>query len=186
VGDTYAPSILIDHGGLLFCHVNSQLVQHNILDLNRHIIPPWEEYKALTEGTLVITTISIHTFIMPIKNSQGNFTGQEWRVSHISGFLSWLHINEMLKIGLSIEYTQHSYCQQIQCRCWTMLQAIYNWRSCSCCNHGTFYHCCWLGACNLQSQETMMCFPWANNCHWRTEERTGKNSNIHAFHQKFV
>ncbi|EDR01531.1 uncharacterized protein LACBIDRAFT_333201 [Laccaria bicolor S238N-H82] len=48
------------------------------------IIPPWEEYDALKEGTLVIITISIHTFIMPIKDNQGNFTGQERRVYQLN------------------------------------------------------------------------------------------------------
>ncbi|EDR00203.1 uncharacterized protein LACBIDRAFT_334324 [Laccaria bicolor S238N-H82] len=48
------------------------------------MILPWEEYKALTEGGLVIFTISIHTFIMPIKDNQGNFTGGECRVYQLN------------------------------------------------------------------------------------------------------
>ena len=80
VGNTYDPNLLIDYGGPLFRHVNSQLVQHDVSTLDKRIIPPWEEYEALSEGTLVIATISIHTFIMPIKDSQGDYTGQERRV----------------------------------------------------------------------------------------------------------
>jgi len=63
---------------------------------------------------------------MPIKDSQGNYTGQEWRVC---GFLLQLHVNETSKIGLSIEHAQHSYCQWIWFRPWTTLQAVYIWRS---------------------------------------------------------
>ena len=81
VGDTYDPNLLSDYGGPLFRHVNSKLIQHDISTLDRRIIPPWEEYEALSEGTLVIATISIHTFIMPIKDIHGNYTSQERRVS---------------------------------------------------------------------------------------------------------
>ncbi|EDR08994.1 uncharacterized protein LACBIDRAFT_296655 [Laccaria bicolor S238N-H82] len=81
---TYDSNVLIDYGCPLFRHVHSQLVQHDISTLDRRIIPPWEEYDALKEGTLVIITISIHTFIMPIKDNQGNFTGQERRVYQLN------------------------------------------------------------------------------------------------------
>ncbi|EDQ98913.1 uncharacterized protein LACBIDRAFT_318519 [Laccaria bicolor S238N-H82] len=84
VGDTYEPTVLNDYGGPLFQHVHSKLVQHDISTLDKRIIPPWAEYDALSEGTLVIITISVHTFIMPMKDNQGNFTGQERRVYQLN------------------------------------------------------------------------------------------------------
>ena len=65
---------LPDYDGPLFCHVHSRLVQQDITNLDHHVIPPWEEYKALTEGTLVIATVLLHTFIMAIKDLNGKPT----------------------------------------------------------------------------------------------------------------
>lgn len=105
VGNTYDPNVLTDYGGPLFRHVYSQLVQHDISTLDKCMIPPWEEYEALTEGTLVIFTISIHTFIMPIKDNQGHYTGDERRVCNTKMVTN----TQLTVLGLSIEHAQHPY-----------------------------------------------------------------------------
>ena len=84
IGDIYDPKLLPDYGGPLFRHVHSRLVQHDITDLDHRVIPPWEEYEALKEGTLVIATVSLHTFIMAIKDLNGKPTGEERKVIFFS------------------------------------------------------------------------------------------------------
>ena len=83
VGQLYEPSILPDYGGKLFQQQGCMLVQHEVLDMDRKIIPPWEQYSALRTGTLVMATITLHCYIMKMRNLHGEETGRERKVSFI-------------------------------------------------------------------------------------------------------
>lgn len=78
---TYNTSMLYDYGGSLFRHINSKLVQNEIVDADgTTLIPPWEEYEKLRPGTLVIATVSLHAYVMKVKDRDGNETGKDRRV----------------------------------------------------------------------------------------------------------
>ena len=47
VGQLYEPKLLYDCRSPLFQNLKCKLVQHEILDMNHKIIPPWDQYEAL-------------------------------------------------------------------------------------------------------------------------------------------
>jgi len=53
VGAHYNPCLLPDYGGNLFRHHEAMLVQHDVRDLDLHLIPPWEYYDKLRAGTMI-------------------------------------------------------------------------------------------------------------------------------------
>ncbi|KAJ7720692.1 hypothetical protein B0H16DRAFT_1432279 [Mycena metata] len=65
LGAHYEPSLLCDYGGSYFNHVKAKLVQLNIRDINKELIPPWKIYQELKPGTLVLALCSLHCFNMP-------------------------------------------------------------------------------------------------------------------------
>jgi len=83
VGQLYEPNRLSDYGGQLFRNSECKLVQHEILDMNHKIIPPWDQYAALRTGTLVMATVTLHSFTMKVKDLHGVETGKQRKV-HIS------------------------------------------------------------------------------------------------------
>ncbi|KAJ7715806.1 hypothetical protein B0H16DRAFT_1804808 [Mycena metata] len=65
LGAHYEPSLLCDYGGSYFNHVKAKLVQLDIRDINKELIPPWKIYQELKPGTLVLALCSLHCFNMP-------------------------------------------------------------------------------------------------------------------------
>ncbi|KAJ7018101.1 hypothetical protein C8F04DRAFT_977888, partial [Mycena alexandri] len=64
VGAHYEPSLLCDYGGAYFNHVKAKLVQLDIRDMDKELIPPWKIYQELKPGTLVLALCSLHCFNM--------------------------------------------------------------------------------------------------------------------------
>ena len=80
VGQLYEPTELPDFGSKLFQNQGSKLVQHEVLNIDHQLIPPWKQYEALRTGTLVMATVTLHCFSMKVKDLQGNETGKERKV----------------------------------------------------------------------------------------------------------
>ncbi|KAF8235496.1 hypothetical protein L208DRAFT_1256595 [Tricholoma matsutake] len=72
VGAHYDPHLLSDYGGNLFCHHAAKLIQHDVRDVDLHLIPPWEYYNKLCPGTMVLCNITLHLYQMNITNAKGN------------------------------------------------------------------------------------------------------------------
>ena len=68
VGQSYEPTELPDFGSKLFQNQGSKLVQHEVLDINHQLIPPWKQYEALRMGTLIMATVTLHCFSMKVKD----------------------------------------------------------------------------------------------------------------------
>ncbi|KAJ7892949.1 hypothetical protein B0H13DRAFT_857044 [Mycena leptocephala] len=64
VGDHYPPDLLPDHQGPYFAHEKAKLVQRDYRDVDSTLIAPQELYSKLTEGTLVLLTVSFATYVM--------------------------------------------------------------------------------------------------------------------------
>ncbi|EDR01886.1 uncharacterized protein LACBIDRAFT_332879 [Laccaria bicolor S238N-H82] len=84
VGQLYPPTVLPDYKGKLFRNQECMLVQHEILDIDRKLIPPWDQYSALRTGTLIMATASLHCFTMKIRDVKGNPTGKERKIYQIN------------------------------------------------------------------------------------------------------
>ena len=68
VGAHYDPCLLPDYGSNLFCHHEAMLVQHNVRDINLHLIPFWEFYHKLHASTMVLCDVMLHMYQMAIPN----------------------------------------------------------------------------------------------------------------------
>ena len=79
VGQLYKPTHLYDYGGNLFWNQGCKLVQHEVLNMDHQLIPPWEQYATLWTGTLIMATVTLHCF----NESQG-FTRQ-WNGQRMKG-----------------------------------------------------------------------------------------------------
>ncbi|KAJ7732244.1 hypothetical protein DFH07DRAFT_990955 [Mycena maculata] len=64
VGDTYPPNTLSDVQGPAFRFDKAVLIQRDYQDASGNLIAPGELYETLTEGTLVLVTVSFATYIM--------------------------------------------------------------------------------------------------------------------------
>ncbi|KAJ7833537.1 hypothetical protein B0H14DRAFT_3462676 [Mycena olivaceomarginata] len=64
VGDRYSPDLLPDHQGPYFAHEKAKLVQRDYRDVDGTLIAPHELYSKLTEGSLVLLTVSFATYLM--------------------------------------------------------------------------------------------------------------------------
>ncbi|KAF8214532.1 hypothetical protein K438DRAFT_1749635 [Mycena galopus ATCC 62051] len=64
VGDHYPPDLLPDHQGPYFAHEKAKLVQRDYRDADGTLIALHELYSKLTEGTLVLLTVSFATYVM--------------------------------------------------------------------------------------------------------------------------
>ncbi|KAF8144137.1 hypothetical protein K438DRAFT_1993114 [Mycena galopus ATCC 62051] len=69
VGDHYPPDHLPDHRGPYFAHDKAKLVQRDYKDVDGTLIALHELYSKLTEGTLVLLTVSLATYV--IKSEKG-------------------------------------------------------------------------------------------------------------------
>ncbi|KAJ6525414.1 hypothetical protein B0H19DRAFT_1084961 [Mycena capillaripes] len=67
LGTYYDPRVLEDYSGPYFQHTNAKLIQLDIRDANNRLIPPWKQYAAFREGSLVLVlgTIHVYTFTDP-------------------------------------------------------------------------------------------------------------------------
>lgn len=81
VGQLHELSGLSDYGGPLFRNEECKLVQHEVLDMDHRVIPPWDQYAALRTGTLVMATVTLHCFTMKIRDLHGGETGKQRKVS---------------------------------------------------------------------------------------------------------
>ncbi|KAJ7713518.1 hypothetical protein B0H14DRAFT_3636041 [Mycena olivaceomarginata] len=64
VGHRYSPDLLPDHQGPYFAHEKAKLVQRDYRDVDGTLIAPHELYSKLTEGSLVLLTVSFATYLM--------------------------------------------------------------------------------------------------------------------------
>ncbi|KAJ7136460.1 hypothetical protein C8R43DRAFT_842870, partial [Mycena crocata] len=64
LGAHYDPNLLEDFGGELFNLRKAKLVQHDMRDPENKLIAPWDVYKALRPGTLVLALVSLHCYNM--------------------------------------------------------------------------------------------------------------------------
>ncbi|KAF8124026.1 hypothetical protein K438DRAFT_1791939 [Mycena galopus ATCC 62051] len=78
VGDHYPPDLLPDHQGPYFAHEKAKLVQRDYRDADGTLIAPHELYSKLTEGTLVLLTVSFATYV--ITNQPGR---KDRKVYHV-------------------------------------------------------------------------------------------------------
>ncbi|KAJ7036465.1 hypothetical protein C8F04DRAFT_1181470 [Mycena alexandri] len=78
IGDTYPPSTLSDVQGPAFRFEKAVLTQREYHDASGKLIAPGELYASLTEGTLVLATVSIATYIMTDQN-----TGAPKKIYHL-------------------------------------------------------------------------------------------------------
>jgi len=69
VGAHYNPRLLPDYGSNLFCHHDAMLVQHDVRDIDLHLIPPWQYYEKLHAGTMVLCDVTLHMYQMAIPNT---------------------------------------------------------------------------------------------------------------------
>ncbi|EDQ98271.1 uncharacterized protein LACBIDRAFT_336116 [Laccaria bicolor S238N-H82] len=95
IGQLYEPNRLYDYGGNLFRNSGCKLIQHEIIDVNHNIIPPWDQYAALRTGTLVMATVTLHCFTMNVKDFNGVETGKRRKIYQIN-------FHRLLVIGDSI------------------------------------------------------------------------------------
>jgi hypothetical protein len=70
VGAHYDPHLLSDYGGNLFHHHAAKLMQHNVRDIDLHLIPPWEYYDKLHPGTMVLCNVMLHLYQMNLTNAK--------------------------------------------------------------------------------------------------------------------
>jgi hypothetical protein len=60
LGALYDPRHLPDYGGPVFALKHAKLVQHDVVDNNDVLIPPWEMYSACRPGSLLIANVTLH------------------------------------------------------------------------------------------------------------------------------
>ncbi|KAJ7092166.1 hypothetical protein C8R44DRAFT_990312 [Mycena epipterygia] len=83
VGDTYPPDRLPDHQGPYFAHEKATLIQRDYKDVDGTLIAPHELYSKLTEGTLVLLTVSLVTYVITgQKNDKGELKADK-KVYHV-------------------------------------------------------------------------------------------------------
>lgn len=62
VGAVYDPRLLEDYAGPCFTHDKHRLMQHDAIDNEGKLIPPWTYYDQLRPGTVVLITATLHCF----------------------------------------------------------------------------------------------------------------------------
>ncbi|KAJ6576325.1 hypothetical protein B0H10DRAFT_2199104 [Mycena sp. CBHHK59/15] len=83
VGDTYPPSTLSDVQGPAFQFEKAVLIQRDYHDLNGNLIAPGELYGTLTEGTLVLVTVSFVTYIMTDQKMERGLPASDKKIYHL-------------------------------------------------------------------------------------------------------
>lgn len=94
VSPYYDPHLLPDYSGSLFHHQAVKLMQHDIRDIDLHLIPPWQFYDKLHAGTMVLCTVSLHMYQMAIPSTLPH----QPKIRKVKEFL--LYINSPLNIIL--------------------------------------------------------------------------------------
>ena len=72
VGAHYDPHLLSDYGSNLFHHHAVKLLQHDMRNVDLHLILPWEYYNKLHSGTMVLCDVTLHLYQMAIMNAKGH------------------------------------------------------------------------------------------------------------------
>ncbi|KAJ7790967.1 hypothetical protein B0H14DRAFT_3568348 [Mycena olivaceomarginata] len=83
VGDTYPPSALSDVQGPAFQFEKAVLTQREYHDLNGNLIAPGELYGTLTEGTLVLVTVSFVAYIMTDQTTERGLPASDKKIYHL-------------------------------------------------------------------------------------------------------
>ncbi|KAJ6615716.1 hypothetical protein B0H10DRAFT_2435314 [Mycena sp. CBHHK59/15] len=83
VGDHYPPDDLPDHRGPYFAHDKAKLVQRDYKDVDGNLIAPHELYSKLTEGTLVLVTVSLVTYVITNQKSEKGEAKADRKVYHV-------------------------------------------------------------------------------------------------------
>ncbi|KAJ7776485.1 hypothetical protein DFH07DRAFT_980635 [Mycena maculata] len=83
VGDTYPPSTLSDVQGPAFQSEKAVLTQRDYHDLNGNLIAPGVLYGTLTEGTLVLVTVSFVTYIMTDQKTDRGLPASDKKIYHL-------------------------------------------------------------------------------------------------------
>ncbi|KAJ3932053.1 MAG: hypothetical protein NXY57DRAFT_1038730 [Lentinula lateritia] len=66
VGAEYDHRLMPDFGGPVFVMKKAKLIQPQWTNINNDLIVPWEYYNYLRPGTVVVATICIEVFVMPV------------------------------------------------------------------------------------------------------------------------
>ncbi|KAJ3935933.1 MAG: hypothetical protein NXY57DRAFT_886868 [Lentinula lateritia] len=66
VGAEYDHRLMPDFGGPVFAMRKAKLIQPQWTNINNELIVPWEYYNYLRPGTVVVATICIEVFVMPV------------------------------------------------------------------------------------------------------------------------
>ncbi|KAJ3915072.1 hypothetical protein F5877DRAFT_5704, partial [Lentinula edodes] len=66
VGAEYDHRLMPDFGGPVFAMKKAKLIQPQWNNINNELIVPWENYKYLRPGTVVVATICFEVFVMPV------------------------------------------------------------------------------------------------------------------------
>ncbi|KAJ3900394.1 hypothetical protein F5879DRAFT_992921 [Lentinula edodes] len=66
VGAEYDHRLMPDFGGPVFAMKKAKLIQPQWTNINNDLIVPWEYYNYLRPGTVVVATICIEVFVMPV------------------------------------------------------------------------------------------------------------------------
>lgn len=72
IGAYYNPQLLPDYSGNLSHHHEAKLLQHDIRDIDLHLIPPWEYYDKLHACTIILCNVMLHMYQMAIPNASSN------------------------------------------------------------------------------------------------------------------
>ncbi|KAJ6554114.1 hypothetical protein B0H10DRAFT_2446512 [Mycena sp. CBHHK59/15] len=83
VGDHYPPDDLPDHRGPYFAHDKAKLVQRDYKDVDGNLIAPHELYSKLTEGTLVLVTVSLVKYVITNQKSEKGEAKADRKVYHV-------------------------------------------------------------------------------------------------------
>jgi len=62
LGAFYEPDLLPDYSSDHFALVKNKLVQHDVRDIDDHLIPAWKIEKGLRPGTVVLVSASVHVY----------------------------------------------------------------------------------------------------------------------------
>ncbi|KAJ3878275.1 hypothetical protein F5051DRAFT_439878 [Lentinula edodes] len=70
-GAEYDHRLMPDFGGPVFAMRQAKLIQPQWTNINNDLIVPWEYYKHLRPGTVIVATICIEVFVMPTGPGNG-------------------------------------------------------------------------------------------------------------------